>query len=87
MAGIYLHIPFCKKACHYCNFHFSTQTSEMQSFVDALIQEITLQKSYIKEPIETIYFGGGTPSLLDETQLTSIIAAIYKHFDIADLIE
>ena len=59
----------------------------MQSFVDALIQEITLQKSYIKEPIETIYFGGGTPSLLDETQLTSIIAAIYKHFDIADLIE
>ena len=87
MAGIYLHIPFCKKACHYCNFHFSTQTADMQSFVDALIQEITLQKSYIKEPIETIYFGGGTPSLIDETQLKAILAAIYMHFDVADLIE
>ena len=87
MAGIYLHIPFCKKACHYCNFHFSTQTSEMQAFVDAIIQEITLQKSYIKAPIETIYFGGGTPSLLEETQLTAIMAAIHAHFDLADLIE
>ena len=87
MAGIYLHIPFCKKACHYCNFHFSTQTADMQAFVDALIQEITLQKSYINEPIETIYFGGGTPSLLLETQLKAIVAAIYAHFDVADLIE
>lgn len=87
MAGIYLHIPFCKKACHYCNFHFSTQTADMQAFVDALIHEITLQKSYIKEPIETIYFGGGTPSLLHETQLKEIIAALYSHFDVANLIE
>lgn len=47
-----------QKACHYCNFHFSTQTADMQVFVDTLIQEIALQKSYIKEPIETIYFGG-----------------------------
>jgi oxygen-independent coproporphyrinogen-3 oxidase len=59
----------------------------MQAFVDALIQEIELQKSYINEPIETIYFGGGTPSLLHETQLKAIIAAIYMHFDVADLIE
>jgi oxygen-independent coproporphyrinogen-3 oxidase len=87
MAGIYLHIPFCKKACHYCNFHFSTQTADIQAFVNALIQEITLQKSYLKEPIETIYFGGGTPSLLHETQLKEIIAALYAHFDIANLIE
>ena len=87
MAGIYLHIPFCKKACHYCNFHFSTQTDTIQAFVDALIQEIELQKNYINEPIETIYFGGGTPSLLEEAQLTAIMAAIHKHFDVADLIE
>jgi oxygen-independent coproporphyrinogen-3 oxidase len=87
MAGIYLHIPFCKKACHYCNFHFSTQTADMQTFVDALIQEIALQKSYITEPIETIYFGGGTPSLLQDTQLNEIIAAIYTHFNVANLIE
>ena len=87
MAGIYLHIPFCKKACHYCNFHFSTQTLDIQAFVDALIQEITLQKSYLKEPIETIYFGGGTPSLLHEKQLNEIIAALNTHFDLANLNE
>ncbi len=87
MAGIYLHIPFCKKACHYCNFHFSTQTADMQVFVDTLIQEIVLQKSYIKEPIETIYFGGGTPSLLEEAQLKEILAAIDAHFEKADVIE
>jgi len=87
MAGIYLHIPFCKKACHYCNFHFSTKTADMQVFVDTLIQEIALQKSYIKEPIETIYFGGGTPSLLEEAQLKEILAAIDAHFEIADIIE
>ena len=87
MAGIYLHIPFCKKACHYCNFHFSTQTADMQVFVDTLIQEIALQKSYIKEPIETIYIGGGTPSLLEEAQLKEILAAIDAHFEKADVIE
>jgi oxygen-independent coproporphyrinogen-3 oxidase len=87
MAGIYLHIPFCKKACHYCNFHFSTQTAHIQAFVDAIIQEIELQKSYIKEPIETIYFGGGTPSLLNEAQLKSILAAIHTHFKVANSIE
>jgi oxygen-independent coproporphyrinogen-3 oxidase len=87
MAGIYLHIPFCKKACHYCNFHFSTQTAHIQAFVDAIIQEIELQKSYIKEPIETIYFGGGTPSLLNEAQLKAILAAIHTHFNVASSIE
>jgi len=87
MAGIYLHIPFCKKACHYCNFHFSTQTTQIQAFVVAIIQEIELQKSYLNEPIETIYFGGGTPSLLNESQLKAILAAIYTHFDIAATIE
>ena len=87
MAGIYLHIPFCKKACHYCNFHFSTQTATIQAFVDALLQEIELQKSYIKEPIETIYFGGGTPSLLNEAQLKAILAAIDAHFKVTTTIE
>ncbi len=87
MAGIYLHIPFCKKACHYCNFHFSTQTTHIQAFVDALIQEIALQKSYLNEPIQTIYFGGGTPSLLNELQLKAILEAIYSHFDVANSIE
>jgi oxygen-independent coproporphyrinogen-3 oxidase len=87
MAGIYLHIPFCKKACHYCNFHFSTQTIQVQAFVDAIIQEIELQKNYLNEPIETIYFGGGTPSLLNEVQLKAMMEAIHTHFKVATSIE
>ncbi len=87
MAGIYLHIPFCKKACHYCNFHFSTQTAAIQSFVEAIIHEMSLQNEYLTEPIETIYFGGGTPSLLNPSQLKSILSALYKHFEIAPKIE
>ncbi len=87
MAGIYLHIPFCKKACHYCNFHFSTQTTHIQAFVDALLHEIELQQGYLNEPIQTIYFGGGTPSLLNESQLKSIVDAIKTHFEVADTIE
>ena len=87
MAGIYLHIPFCKKACHYCNFHFSTQTEHIQSFVEAIIQEIRLQKGYLDQPIETIYFGGGTPSLLNVGQLKAVIEAVYTHFKVATAIE
>ncbi len=87
MAGIYLHIPFCKKACHYCNFHFSTQTAHIQAFVDAILKEIELQKAYLKDPIQTIYFGGGTPSLLSKEQLKAITDALYTHFEIASSIE
>jgi oxygen-independent coproporphyrinogen-3 oxidase len=87
MAGIYLHIPFCKKACHYCNFHFSTQTTHIEAFVTAILKEIELQKGYLNEPIKTIYFGGGTPSLLEASQLKQILEALYNHFDIAPAIE
>ena len=87
MAGIYLHIPFCKKACHYCNFHFSTQTTHIEAFVTAILKEIELQKGYLNEPIKTIYFGGGTPSLLEASQLKQILEALYTHFEIAPAIE
>jgi oxygen-independent coproporphyrinogen-3 oxidase len=87
MAGIYLHIPFCKKACHYCNFHFSTQTTHIEAFVTAILKEIELQKGYLNEPIKTIYFGGGTPSLLEPSQLKQILEALYTHFEIAPTIE
>lgn len=87
MAGIYLHIPFCKKACHYCNFHFSTQTVHIQAFVDAIIKEIELQKTYLNQSIQTIYFGGGTPSLLNVEQLSRIMNALKTHFDISPQIE
>jgi oxygen-independent coproporphyrinogen-3 oxidase len=83
MAGIYIHIPFCKKACHYCNFHFSTQTQHIQEFTSALVAEIALQKNYLKGPIETLYFGGGTPSLLKKQELAMIIEAIQANFNLA----
>lgn len=87
MAGIYIHIPFCKKACHYCNFHFSTQTQHIHSFVEALLNEIELRRDYINTPIQTIYFGGGTPSLLSAEQIRSIIEKLQLNFDLSNLQE
>ncbi|MEI6188919.1 MAG: radical SAM family heme chaperone HemW [Chitinophagia bacterium] len=76
MAGIYIHIPFCKKACHYCNFHFSTQTKYIDAFTNSVVKEIELQKNYINQPIDTLYFGGGTPSLLSEVGFNKIVDKI-----------
>ena len=77
MAGVYIHIPFCKQACHYCDFHFSTSLAYKDDLLKALIKEIGLQKNYLdKETIETIYFGGGTPSLLSGDEISSIIGTI-----------
>ena len=65
MAGIYIHIPFCKQACYYCDFHFSTSPKYKDELLQAIIKELRLQKDYLAgETIETVYFGGGTPSLL-----------------------
>jgi oxygen-independent coproporphyrinogen-3 oxidase len=80
MAGIYIHIPFCKQACHYCNFYFSVSTSMKSDLVRSIVKEIELSKDYLEgELIETIYFGGGTPSLLKGDEVKSILDAIY-HF-------
>ncbi len=77
MAGIYIHIPFCKQACHYCNFHFATSLHYKNDFVAALLKEIELQKDFLNnETVETIYFGGGTPSLLKTEDLILIIEKI-----------
>ncbi|WP_207511821.1 radical SAM family heme chaperone HemW [Longitalea luteola] len=86
MAGIYLHIPFCRQACHYCNFHFSTSLRLKNEFVEALLKEISLQRNYLPAgsgPVNTIYFGGGTPSLLTIEELTSILQSLRQHFQIA----
>lgn len=84
MAGIYLHIPFCKKACHYCNFHFSTSLQYRDEMVQCLLTEITLQKDYLAgHAIETIYFGGGTPSLLPAADITRLLDEIRSHFSVA----
>jgi oxygen-independent coproporphyrinogen III oxidase len=83
MAGIYLHIPFCKKACHYCNFHFSTQTDLKEAMVQSMLQEIEMQKGFLQNQIQTIYFGGGTPSLLSQNELAQLLNQLHKHFSIA----
>jgi oxygen-independent coproporphyrinogen-3 oxidase len=77
MAGIYIHIPFCKQACHYCDFHFSTSLKYKDELLLALVKEIKLQKSYLNnETVETIYFGGGTPSLLETDEINLLINTI-----------
>ncbi len=81
MAGIYIHIPFCKQACHYCNFHFATSLHYKENLIAAVLIEIELQKGYLEtEPIETIYFGGGTPSLLNVEDLVLMIEKIKAVF-------
>ncbi|MES1161207.1 MAG: coproporphyrinogen-III oxidase family protein [Bacteroidota bacterium] len=83
MAGIYLHIPFCRQACHYCNFHFSTSLKHKNDFVDALLKEMELQRDYIgASVVETIYFGGGTPSLLTEEELRLILGRLQELFQV-----
>ena len=88
MAGIYLHIPFCKQACHYCDFHFSTNRSQQSQLVRAIISEINLQKNYLPgEDVNTIYFGGGTPSLLTAAELSSILDSIRKNYKLNSIPE
>ena len=83
MAGIYLHIPFCKQACNYCDFHFSTSMKMKVDFVKAIIQEIELRKDvFANKFISSIYFGGGTPSLLSIEELNMIFEKLYRSFKI-----
>ncbi len=84
MSGLYIHIPFCKQACSYCDFYFVTRQEYKQDFVDELIREIQHKKDsrFTSEPLRTIYFGGGTPSLLTPAQIEDILAAINGVFDL-----
>jgi len=83
--GLYLHIPFCKQACHYCDFHFSTSMALKSQFVTALTREMQLRAAYLgpAPTLDTIYFGGGTPSLLTAAELDTIFAAIHQQFAVA----
>jgi len=84
MAGIYFHIPFCRQACHYCDFHFSTQTKSMDEMVKALLRETQARAEYLEgETVETIYFGGGTPSLLDTDDINRILDAVYTYYPVS----
>ena len=83
MSGIYIHIPFCKQACHYCDFHFSTSLKKKDELVQALIKELNLRKDELENKlVETIYFGGGTPSLLTNDELKLLIDAVYKYYNV-----
>ncbi|WP_317126751.1 radical SAM family heme chaperone HemW [Candidatus Ornithobacterium hominis] len=79
---LYIHIPFCKQKCSYCNFHFSTQLHSKDALISALLKELELRKNEINSPLETIYFGGGTPSILSDIELGKIFNKIEQHFDI-----
>lgn len=84
MSGIYIHIPFCKQACHYCDFHFSTSLKKKEEMVQALAKEIRLRKAeFADETVETIYFGGGTPSILEVSDLRMLIDEIYTNYAVA----
>ncbi len=88
LAGLYLHIPFCKQACHYCNFHFSTSLRAKPALVAALLQELALQQHYLGDvEISSVYFGGGTPSLLTIKELEQIFAAISQLYRLSPTAE
>lgn len=85
MAGIYIHIPFCRQKCHYCNFFSVASINDKEVFLEALLQEIKLQKSYLaNNVVETIYFGGGTPSVLSADETNQLFNRIQSNFPIAD---
>ncbi len=88
MAGIYIHIPFCKQKCSYCNFYFSVSMKTKNELIQAILLEIDLNHSYLKtETIDTIYFGGGTPSLLTIAELERIINKLHKYYKFSEEIE
>ena len=88
MAGIYIHIPFCKQACYYCDFHFSTSLKRKEDMLIAIKRELELRKDELnKEQIETIYFGGGTPSLLTIGELRMLIDTIYENYEVVEVPE
>ena len=88
MAGLYLHIPFCKKACHYCDFHFTQSLKQIDEMVDAICQELTHQNDFLgRDAVYSIYFGGGTPSLLEHQHLRKIMKTIQYEYDLASNIE
>ncbi|MBP6182745.1 radical SAM family heme chaperone HemW [Flavobacterium sp.] len=89
MSGIYIHIPFCKQACHYCDFHFSTSMKKKEEMVLAIAKEIQLRKNEFNNDfefseVETIYFGGGTPSVLTSEEIEFLIAAVYSNYKVSE---
>ena len=84
MSGIYIHIPFCKQACFYCDFHFSTQLGKKEAMVQTIAKEMVLRKSEVEDEVETIYFGGGTPSVLSNKEIEFLIQTVYDNYKVID---
>ncbi|WKB79985.1 radical SAM family heme chaperone HemW [Cellulophaga lytica] len=83
MAGIYIHIPFCKQACHYCDFHFSTTMGKKDEMLKAIARELVLRKNeFLLTSVETIYFGGGTPSVLNANEINRLIKTVYENYNV-----
>ena len=88
MAGIYVHIPFCKQACHYCDFHFSTHTRLKAPMLQAMARELLLRKDYLgTAQVKSLYLGGGTPSLLEVALLEALLTRIHQHFPLQEAVE
>lgn len=83
MSGIYIHIPYCKQACHYCNYHFSTSLKNKENVISSMIKEIEIKSIGYNDLIQTIYFGGGTPSFFETKEINKIINSIFKKFKIS----
>lgn len=84
MSSFYIHIPFCKQACHYCDFHFSTSLKKKDEMIQALAHEIVMRKDEVEDEIETIYFGGGTPSVLSAAEINFLIDVVYQNYKVIE---
>src|SRR5690554_1031520 len=88
MAGIYIHIPFCRQKCYYCDFYKTTNSSRTSDLIHAIKKEAEDRQNYLKgECINTIYFGGGTPSVLNEKQIADILNYFYRNYNVHPSVE
>lgn len=87
MSNLYIHYPYCKQACHYCNFHFSTASKGRLELLTSIKKELELRRDEIQQPLESLYFGGGSPSLIPPKEIASFILFVVKHFDVKENLE
>ena len=87
MSGIYIHIPYCKQACHYCDFHFSTSIKTKNEMIDCIVKEMDIRESEFSKKIDSLYIGGGTPSLMTNLELETIFNGLEKKMSIGDIKE
>ena len=87
MSGIYIHIPYCKQACHYCDFHFSTSMKTKKEMIDCIVKEMDIRKSEFSKKIDSVYIGGGTPSVMNNLELETIFNGLEKKMSIGDIKE